>query len=152
MKKKTMKLSDKQIAELWGEDGPYSEVHITRESRVLDDEISREFYSVVLKINPTTVKVLKKEKLRSDKKYIKNLLSLAEYKSWEEGYIVVLYNRQNIDESVEIEAYKVYREAQTLVCELHSIMMETIGLKDVKEKRINENRENYKRMTDRKEE
>jgi hypothetical protein len=38
-----MNLTIKQITELWGEDGPYSEARLIIEHRILDDSISRTF-------------------------------------------------------------------------------------------------------------
>jgi hypothetical protein len=40
-----MNLTEKQIAELWGEKSPYSEARYIIEHRILDDSVSRVFKS-----------------------------------------------------------------------------------------------------------
>jgi hypothetical protein len=54
-----MNLTDKQIAELWGGDGPYSEAKFIIESRILDDSVSRVFLRVEVNINPFTYRIIK---------------------------------------------------------------------------------------------
>lgn len=38
-----MKLTEKQREKLWGESGPYSQVNLKIENRILDDSLSRVF-------------------------------------------------------------------------------------------------------------
>jgi hypothetical protein len=49
-----MELSQKQREELWGDGGPYSEIRMCVETRILDDSVSRIFVVVEANINPTT--------------------------------------------------------------------------------------------------
>ena len=39
---------------MWGEDGPYSQVRLCEEARILDDCVSRVFLVVEAEINPFT--------------------------------------------------------------------------------------------------
>ena len=57
-----MDLTDKQTAELWGEDGPYSEARFIIEHRILDDSVSRIFLRVEVNVNPFTYKIIKKHR------------------------------------------------------------------------------------------
>jgi len=62
-----MKLTKKQKDMLWGETGPYSQANLTKQVRILDDEISRVFLVVEVEINPTTFEIV--EKHRSDDEF-----------------------------------------------------------------------------------
>ena len=55
-----MKLTHKLREKLWGEDGPYSEVHLIIETRILDDREARKFVIVELNINPLSFEFLKR--------------------------------------------------------------------------------------------
>lgn len=54
-----LKLNKKQIEEIWGEGGPYSQVQMVVETRILDDSVSRVFVNVDAQINPLTYKIIK---------------------------------------------------------------------------------------------
>ena len=62
-----MALDKKTSEELWGEEGPYSQVQVLKEIRILDDKVTREFYYVYANINPATHKILKKNKKKVEK-------------------------------------------------------------------------------------
>ena len=55
-----MKLTKIQSDKLWGEDGPYSEVHLIIETRILDDKVTRKFIIVEQNINPLSFEILKR--------------------------------------------------------------------------------------------
>jgi len=55
-----MKLTQKQIDQLWGEHGPYSEAKLIIETRILDDRVSRIFIVVEVAINPLTFEIISK--------------------------------------------------------------------------------------------
>lgn len=53
-----MRLKQKDIDKLWGEEGPYSEVKIIKQLRILDDQISRIFIEVEVYVNPFTFETI----------------------------------------------------------------------------------------------
>jgi N-acetylneuraminate synthase/sialic acid synthase len=59
-----MKLNEKQIDALWGVDGPYSQVHLIVETRILDDRVSRIFVLVEASINPFTFELVQRHRER----------------------------------------------------------------------------------------
>lgn len=52
--KKHRALAAKNFGQMWGEDGPYSQVRLSEETRILDDSVSRIFLVVEAEINPFT--------------------------------------------------------------------------------------------------
>ena len=76
-----MKLTQKQRDKLWGEDGPYSEVHLIIETRILNDREARKFVIVELNINPLSFEILKKNRKQfKDDLLIQELIDHAEYR------------------------------------------------------------------------
>ena len=64
-----MKLTKKHQEKIWGESGPYSQVNLKIENRILDDAVSRIFVIVETELNPFTFELIKKnsEKFKNDK-------------------------------------------------------------------------------------
>ena len=56
-----MKLTQKDKDKLWGDSGPYTEVKLIFETRILDDKVSRIFILVEVYINPLTFEIIKKK-------------------------------------------------------------------------------------------
>src|SRR3989338_9611688 len=56
------KLTPKNYEQMWGEDGPYSQVRLCEETRILDDSVSRVFLVVEAEINPFTFKYVQKHR------------------------------------------------------------------------------------------
>ena len=89
MKNKIKKLSQKDRYSLWGEDGPYSEVNLIEQTRILDNGISRVFLVVEAKINPFTFEYILSSRSRIENDLeIQDLLDHAEYRGPMEGYVV----------------------------------------------------------------
>ena len=94
------KLSKQDRANLWGESGPYSEVCLTEETRILDDVVSRVFLTVEVKMNPFTFEyVLKNREKFDDNKMIQQLLDCAEYRGSDFGYIISLIKKGKINKA-----------------------------------------------------
>jgi hypothetical protein len=86
--KKTKKLKTSDFKMMWGGDGPYSQVNIIEQSRVLDTAVSRIFLVVEAEINPFTFEYVEDhiEQFAQDIPVLQ-LIEHAEYRG-EFGYIV----------------------------------------------------------------
>lgn len=73
--KSIKKLTPQDFADMWGEDGPYSQVRLSVETRILDDSVSRVFLVVEAEINPFTYRIIK----ANLKEFDKNIASLIEH-------------------------------------------------------------------------
>lgn len=88
MEKDQKKLAKKDYVRMWGEDGPYSQVRLCEETRILDDSISRIFLVVEAEINPFTFECVKKHRRQfTDDEPVLQLLDHAEYRG-KFGYVV----------------------------------------------------------------
>jgi hypothetical protein len=82
-----MKISDKDRDMLWGEDEPYSEAKLVLNTRILGDHVSRVMIEVEANINPTTFRIIKKNKHRfQHDPVIMQLLETAKYDGRCYGY------------------------------------------------------------------
>jgi len=73
---------------MWGEDGPYSQVRLCEETRILDDSVSSVFLVVEAEVNPFTFEyVLANRERFSGDEQIQQLLDHAEYRG-KFGYVV----------------------------------------------------------------
>ena len=100
-----MELSQKQREELWGDGGPYSEIRMCVETRILDDSVSRIFVVVEANINPTTYKIIKKNRDEfQDDEIIQQLLDHADYRGRKQGYVTCAFKRQLTDDDVMTQA------------------------------------------------
>jgi sulfur relay (sulfurtransferase) DsrC/TusE family protein len=120
-----MVLDKKTSEELWGEEGPYSQVQITKEIRILDEKISREFYYVYANINPATYKILKKNKKKIKEDFIHEFLRDAEFKSEKEGYIWYLYTQQTNNPK---EANIIAKKLTGMVIRMHRMVMKYLRI------------------------
>ena len=82
------KLTQRDYGQMWGEEGPYSQVRLCEETRILDDSVSRVFLVVEAEINPFTFEYIQKnrKKFETDEE-VNQLLHHAEYR-WKFGYVV----------------------------------------------------------------
>ncbi|MDD3480723.1 MAG: hypothetical protein PHW75_00635 [Patescibacteria group bacterium] len=123
------KLTKQQIDELWGQDGPYSEVRLVIEKRILDDQISREFLVVETNINPFTFKFIKKNrKLFKDSEMIQQLLNNSEYRGPAFGYVSNAFCGHYTGEDVMEKAEKAAARSSKLIIELHKFVMDSLGI------------------------
>jgi hypothetical protein len=84
-----MKLNKKDIDMLWGKTGPYSEAKIIINTRILDDSVSRVMVEVEGNINPTTFKIIKKNRKKFlDDQMICEILDTAVYQDEKFGYLI----------------------------------------------------------------
>lgn len=127
---KNMKLTDKQIFELWGQTGPYSEAEIVIQHRILDDRVSRIFIEVQAKINPTTFKVVKANQAHfSEDIMMQQLLDHAKDMGRDLGYLVNAFTAEYRDESVMREAERRLEYVKETLIKMHQYTMELLDLK-----------------------
>ena len=124
-----MKLSQKQYDELWGEDGPYSQVRVVIETRILDDRVSRVFVEVEADINPLTFKIIEqnRNKFKNDIK-IQQLLDYADDRGQEFGYVVTAFSKEYADETVMREAHTAAEYTKATVIKMHKFVMELLEI------------------------
>lgn len=99
------KLTKKQTEKLWGEDGPYSQVNLTVQTRILDDRVSRVFIEVTSEINPFTFEYVRKNRKKFwNNEIIQQLLDHSEDQGGIKGYISMAFSKEFKDSSVMDEA------------------------------------------------
>ncbi len=125
------KLTLKDCERMWGEDGPYSQVRLCEETRILDDSVSRVFLVVEAEINPFTFEWVEKNRKKfSNDLPILQLLDHAEYRG-EFGYVVSAGEVELEDE----ESRQFAREQADMTTEtlirMHRFIMEEFNLQKV---------------------
>jgi hypothetical protein len=125
-----MKLTEKQIAELWGEDGPYSEARFIIEHRILDDSVSRIFLRVEVNINPFTFKIIKKyRKEFINDEMVQKLLNHSHYLGFKDGYIAIPFEGKFLaedDGEIIKEARQILEETKQAVIRMHKYVIKII--------------------------
>ena len=123
-----MNLTPKQIDKLWGETGPYSQVNLTTQTRVLDDSVSRIFLVVEAEINPLTYELIKKARAKfiDDLKIIQ-LLDHAEYRGQDFGYVTSAFEAEYRNESVMREAQERVKYTIETLIKMHKFVMKLIS-------------------------
>ncbi len=126
-----MNLTEKQMVELWGDGGPYSEARMVIENRILDDSISRIFLSVEANINPTTYKIIKKNLQEfTDDELIKELIDSAIYQGKEYGYLVSSYGikflARDKNKGIIKEAENKLEQTNQAIIKMHKYVLDII--------------------------
>lgn len=128
-----MKLTRNDKDKLWGEDGPYSEVQLITETRILDDRVSRIFVIVELHINPFTFEMINKSrKLFTNDPLIQQLLDHSEFRGQSFGYVSCAFQKEYIDDEVMKNAIQNLDYSKKTIIKMHKFVM---GL--FKEEKIN---------------
>ena len=122
-----MRLSQKQIDELWGETGPYSQANLIIQTRVLDDSISRVFVVVEADINPFTFRTIQKhrDEFSNDPKILQ-LLDHAEYRDQKFGYSISAFEAEYKNKSVMREAQEHLKYTIEALIKMHKFVMDLI--------------------------
>lgn len=128
MKKDQKKLTRKDFDCMWGESGPYSQVRLCEETRILDDSVSRVFLVVEAEINPFTFEYVQKHRQRfAHDEPVLQLLEHAEY-SDESGYVVSAGEIELRDEdSYQFARKRADMTIQTLI-RMHAFVIKECGL------------------------
>jgi len=123
-------LSQKNKESLWGEDGPYSEVKMSVQTRILDDEISIVFLEVETYINPYTFELVKKfRELFRDDQIIQDLLDHSEFRGIEYGYVACAYSEEFKPEKLEIANIHL-KYAEDTIIKMHKFVLKILNKKD----------------------
>ncbi|MFB3819564.1 MAG: hypothetical protein ACE147_18050 [Candidatus Methylomirabilales bacterium] len=118
-------LTERQAAGLWGDGGPYSEVRVTRQVRILDDQVSRTFHYVSAIINPTTFRLLKAMRKEIKDFQILECLDRAEYQSREGGYEWTMFGEESTSPAA---ANRAASELVQVIARMHRLVMEELGM------------------------
>jgi len=110
---------------LWGDGGPYSQVQVIREVRILDEAVSRTFHYVKANVNPTTHAVLQARAREIEDPEIQDFLRGATFISEEDGYEWVVYGKQA---QTPRGANQAAEEATAAVIRMHRLVREAFGL------------------------
>jgi hypothetical protein len=118
-------LTRQEVESLWGDEGPYSQVQVIREIRILDERVSRVFHYVTASINPTTFRILQKRKARIRDQAILVCLAEAEFVSDEDGYEWTAYGESS--ESPRA-ANRIAQRVTDVIARMHRLVMEELGM------------------------
>lgn len=125
---KGKKLTTKQKELLWSGDGkgPYSQVNLTKQVRILDDSVSRIFLVVEADINPTTFEIVNSnrndEEFKNDIK-IQQSLDHAEYRGPEFGYVTAAFEEEYKDNDTIARAEDALKYTQESIIKMHNYVM-----------------------------
>jgi len=122
-------MTKKQIDELWGDGGPYSQVNLIFENRILDDKEARKYYYVQAEINPLTFETVKDglDDFRDDE-WVMAICETGEEREDENGYNAYPFRMQNTDKNDLREAEKSLEEIKKAVIRMHKYTMEVLGI------------------------
>lgn len=105
--------------ELWSDGGPYSQVNLKIETRILDESVSRVFAIVEAEINPFTFKLVKKNRAAfADDIMIGGMLDSGVYRGWEVGFIAHPF-------SAQISGWPSDRDDIVILAEANRMLAET---------------------------
>ena len=128
-----IKLSKQQKDKLRAETGPYSEVNIKIEDRLLDNFSSRQFVTVYANINPLTYEIAQ-QNIGSFGDRLQWLLMTAQFQWQADGYVVCNFNTQvNYQDITEIspvlmQAQQAKEQLTHDVIQLHYFTMDLLGI------------------------
>ena len=126
MKKIVRKLDSKAIEKLWGE-GPYSEVNLIFQTRILDDSVSRIFLEVEVYLNPYTFELIKKyRKLFVNDQMIQDILDHSEYRGQSFGYVSCAYSKEYNKDLLE-EANLHLKYAESTIIKMHKFVLKYLN-------------------------
>lgn len=124
-----MKLTKSKIDKLWGETGPYSEVSLQVQTRILDDSVSRVFLCVRANINPLTFELVKDNiEHFSDDPMILDLVNHGEYWGMHDGYVTdVLLGEFSGQEKMK-EAEVVANDVKKTIIKMHKFVLDILKI------------------------
>ena len=128
-KKQIVKLLQQDFDRMWGEDGPYSQVNIKEQIRILDDHVSRTFLVVEAEINPFTFEFAQKNRKQfAGDEQVLQLLDFAENRD-KFGYVVSAGEVELRDEKSRVWAREQALSMTETIIRLHIFVIETFNLK-----------------------
>jgi hypothetical protein len=125
-----MPLTPKQIDQLWGESGPYSQVQLIIETRILDDRVSRTFVNVETDVNPFTFEYIKKNRKKfADDQKIQQLLDYSDYRGQDFGYVSLAYSEQLDRQGSSLaDAQMAVERCEETIIKIHRFVMDNVDL------------------------
>ncbi|MFH1412865.1 MAG: hypothetical protein ABIG10_02445 [bacterium] len=124
-----MEITQKQRDGLWGGTGPYSEIRLCIETRILDDKVSRIFAIVEASINPFTYRLIKKNRKKfKDDEAIQQLLDRADYRGQKYGYVTYTFSSQLVDgdKNVMKQAQAHVKYTKKTLIKMHKYVIEIL--------------------------
>ncbi len=121
------KLNKRELRELWGETGPYSQANLIKEVRILDDSVSRTFLTVEVDINPTTFEIVFANRDHpdfTDDRAVQQLLDSAEDRRPFNGYVSMAFTGEYVEPMIIAAAELALSRAQATVIKMHRFVME----------------------------
>jgi len=120
------KLTKNQIEMLWGDDKPYSEVAIIKQSRILGGSVSRVFLIVKVNINPTTFEIVlnnrNKEEFKEER-FTQDLLDNSVFEDLRSGYVTHAFEHEYVDENIRMTAELVLEKVQNSLIKMHNFII-----------------------------
>ncbi len=115
---------------MWGDIGPYSQVNLIIQTRILDDKISRIFLIVEANINPLTYEIVLQNRSKfKDDIMIQQLLDRADYRGQEFGYVVSAFEEEFTDKSILEKAQQRLEYAKDNLIKMHKFAMDLLDIK-----------------------
>lgn len=127
---KILKLTQRQQDELWGDGGPYSEMKMSIETRILDDSVSREFIVVEVNINPFTYKIVKKNREEFyDDPIVQQLIDTAEFRGKHYGYMACACRDElrEGDMDQEEQVHIAVKNTKDAIIRMHRFILDKIN-------------------------
>jgi hypothetical protein len=133
LKQETKVLTTKDFERLWGENGPYSEVNLSEQTRILDDGVSRVFFTVEVVVNPFTIEYVRKHrKAFGGDEPVLQLIDHAQERG-KYGY-VASGGEVEVDMPGAREfAQRQARMSTEAIIRMHAFVLEAFGLKELKD-------------------
>ena len=123
-----MKLTAKQRDRWWGDDGPYSQVNLIKQVRVLDDRVSRIFLVVEVEVNPLTYELAREHRDKFlDDPMILQLIDNADYRGDNFGYVAVAFATEYLDEDAMQRAEECLKYATETITKMHRFIMDIVN-------------------------
>ncbi|HBF11857.1 MAG TPA: hypothetical protein DDW49_00455 [Deltaproteobacteria bacterium] len=120
-----MKLTQKQMKDLWGDGGPYSEAHLSIQERILDGSVSRTFVFVQTVINPFTFRFVKKHiKDFSQDALVIHIINQGEYKNVEYGFESNVHGSEYVSQKDMNDANKILMETRKAIIRMHQFVID----------------------------
>lgn len=125
-------MTQKELKDLWGEDGPYSQAHLLVEERILDDSLSRTFVYVQAVLNPFTFRFIKKHvKHFAKDPLVVHILKRATYKGPQDGFVSTVHGDEVVDEKDRKTAEKILKETRQAIIRMHQYVMDSFADKTI---------------------
>jgi len=132
-KSHNMKLSKEDRNKLWGDSGPYSQVRLIIENRILDNERSRQFLIVSVNINPFTFEYIR-DHINDFKQDVEvlGILEHGKYRDLSEGYECYSFMSEFHDRGLLTVAEKRVSDTEAAVIRMHEYIMDHFELGQLK--------------------